>query len=249
MTTGVYVLSTACSPKGRSSSYDASQSSDTIDTDGVQSADIGADYDASQSGDISGVDSRRYNIDGDDLGSGDLGADAESCQLPCEQPSVTGPQVQSPVNGEAILAIRTVATRSTSSIGNDNGCTVSWSGWTLATTGRATSACTAPDIDASGMSEFCAQSYECSVPYGRSFDGGFGCGIAWINLSPSTKTCEITVYSISGRQETFEVKQTGVVAVGYDCRTGTGQCIHTASAEVVPHNVTLSFAGVDGGSS
>jgi len=224
MTAGVCTLSSACSPNAHSYSYDASESRD-----------------------VSDVNSSRNDLDGDSVRSGDVGPDAESCQLPCEQPAVTGPQVQSAADRDAIVAIRTVTTQSTSGTGDDNGCTVSWSGWTLPTTGRATSACLAPDIDASGSSEGCGQLYECGVPYGRAFDGGFGCGNAWINLAASAKTCEVTVYSISGRQETFEVVQTGV-AVGYDCRTGTGQCVHTGNIVVSPNHVTLSFAGVDGGS-
>ena len=160
---------------------------------------------------------------------------------------MTGPQVQSSTDADAIVAIRTVTTQPTAGAGNDNGCTVNWSGWVRTTTGEATSACLPPDIDASGSSQGCGQLYECGVQYGRPFDGGFGCGSAWINLGASAKTCEVTVYSISGRQETFEVVQTGV-AVGYDCRTGTGQCVHTGNVVVSPTHVTLSFAGVDGGS-
>jgi hypothetical protein len=198
----------------------------------------------STEGHPSSYDAEHSASDADTVVAGDLGTNAESCYSPCEQIAATGPQVEASAEGDAIVAIRTF-TKSTSSIGNNNGCTVSWSGWTLSSSGKPTTACIAPNIDASTGADGCAQRYECEVPYGRATDGGLGCGSVWVNLS--VPKCEVTVYSISGKQQTFEVEQTGFV-MGYDCRTGAGQCVHTGSVEVSPNHVTLSFGGVDGGS-
>jgi hypothetical protein len=218
-----FMILPACSANpdskvGRSSSYDAGQSS------GV-SPDLGSD-----------------NPYRDGAPLGDIGNEKGICPMICEQAAATGPEIESAPYGEGIAAIQTLAIHPSAGWSVDNGCTVSWSGWLLSGSATATSDCKPSSIDASPSPASCAQFYQC--PSGRALDGGLGCMNAWINLL--AKDCQVTVFTVSGRQETFKVVQTGLAAE-YDCHTASGECVHVGSIEVSPNIVVLSSSGGDGG--